>query len=161
MRSTRIVLVICFGAMLSGCATIAGGGPRQPVTVQSTPAAATFTIQSSSGLQMAQATTPSTVSLPRKNEYQIQITMPGYQPQSAVLTKGTNGWIWGNLVVGWIVGFIVDFATGSAYKLEPSLVQVGLQQADDETYAVIHIYDSDRKLIDEKRLLMVPDSAAH
>ena len=160
MRPTRIVLVICVGAMLSGCATIAGGGPNQPVTIQSTPSAANFTIQSSSGLQMAQATTPSTVSLPRKNEYQIQITMPGYQPQSTVLTKGTNGWIWGNLFVGWIVGFIVDFATGSAYKLEPSLVQVDLQQVGDDAYAVIHIYNADKKLLEERRLLMVPDSAA-
>jgi uncharacterized protein YceK len=160
MRSTRMVLVICVGAVLSGCATIVGGGSRQPVTVESTPAAASFTIQSSSGLQMAQATTPSTVSLPRKNEYQVQITMPGYQPQSAVLTRGTNGWIWGNLLFGWIVGFGVDFATGSAYKLEPSLVQVSLHQADDGMYAVIHVYNADKKLLDEKRLLMVPDSAA-
>lgn len=160
MRCARTVMVLCLALVLPSCATIAGGGSNQAVTVQSTPAPASFTIQSSSGIQMAQGTTPTTVRLPRKNEYQIQITMPGYHPQTAVLTKGINGWIWGNLFVGWLVGFIVDFASGSAYKLEPSLVQVSLAQADDETYAIIRIYNAEKRLLEEKRLLMVPDTAA-
>src|SRR5690606_32499732 len=93
MRCARTVMVLCLALVLPSCATIAGGGSNQAVTVQSTPAPASFTIQSSSGIQMAQGTTPTTVRLPRKNEYQIQITMPGYHPQTAVLTKGINGWI--------------------------------------------------------------------
>jgi hypothetical protein len=156
--SASAVTVLSLLPLAGGCATIVGGGSHQAVTVQSTPAAANFTIQSSSGLQIAQGTTPSTVRLPRKNEYQIQISMQGYQPQSTALTKGTNGWIWGNLLVGWIVGFAVDFLTGSAYKLEPALVQVTMQRVDEETYAIIRIYDASNSLIQEKRMLMVPDT---
>ena len=156
--SKSVVAVLSSLPFAGGCATIVGGGPHQAVTVQSAPAAANFTIQSSSGLQMAQGSTPSTVRLPRKNEYQIQISMQGYQPQSTALTKGTNGWIWGNLLVGWIVGFGIDFLTGSAYKLEPALVQVTMQRVDEDTYAIIRIYDASNRLIQEKRLLMVPDS---
>ena len=159
MRTPLIILtVLALPLFAGGCATIVGGGTNQPVTVQSTPDAATFTITSSSGLQMSQGTTPSTVSLPRKNEYQIVVELAGYQPQSTVLTKGINGWIWGNLLFGWIVGFGVDFLTGSAYKLEPALVQVTMQNDEESTYAVIRIYNAADRLIEEKRLLMVPET---
>jgi hypothetical protein len=159
MRTPLIILaVLGLPLFAGGCATLVGGGTNQAVTLQSTPAAANFTIQSSSGLQMAQGTTPSTVSLPRKNEYQIVVELAGYQPQSTVLTKGINGWIWGNLLFGWIIGFGVDFLTGSAYKLEPALVQVTMQNDGESTYAVIRIYNASDRLIQEKRLLMVPET---
>lgn len=139
---------------LSGCATIVGGGSSQPVSLQSAPGAATYAIRSSSGISMAGGTTPATVSLPRKNEYQIEVSLAGYQPQSTVLTRGINGWIWGNLIVGWILGFGIDFLTGSAYKLEPSQVQVTLQQVDGEMFAVLRFLDEGNRLIDERRLRM-------
>ncbi len=89
---------------------------------------------------MGAGRTPATVRLPRKNEYNIEISLDGYQPQTMALAKSTNGWIWGNLFVGWLVGFVVDFATGSAYKLEPALVSVSLARADDDTFAVVRFY---------------------
>lgn len=158
-KSLRTLGLLALVPVAAGCATIVGGGPNQAVTLESDPGAASFTVQSSSGINMAQGNTPSTVRLPRKNEYQITITMPGYQPQSTALTKGVNGWIWGNLLFGWIVGFAVDFLTGSAYKLEPALVQVTMQRAEDSLYAVIRVYNAANKQIDERRLLMVPDGS--
>jgi hypothetical protein len=116
--------------LVSGCATIVGGEPHQAVTVQSTPAAASFTIRSPSGLQMAQRTTRSTVRFPRKNEYQIELTLDGYQPQSTVLTKSTNGLDLGQPPRWLAIGSGVDFLTGSAYELEPALIQVAMQRRD-------------------------------
>lgn len=93
--------------LTSGCATILGGGPSQSVSVAAEPSGTSFVVKSSSGLQMAAGTAPQIILLPRRNEYQVEFTVPGYQPQSVVLTRGVNGWIWGTLVIGWIVGFIV------------------------------------------------------
>jgi hypothetical protein len=142
---------------MSGCATIVGGGTSQPVSLQSSPVSAAFSIQSSAGLEMAQGSTPSTVSLPRKNDYQVRITLDGYEPQTTALTRGINGWIWGNLFVGWILGFGIDFLTGSAYKLEPSFIQVSMQQVERDVYAVIQFLDDQERLIETRRLLMVPE----
>jgi hypothetical protein len=146
---------------LGGCATILGGGSSQAVGIASDPTGAHFTIKSSSGLQMASGNAPQTVRLPRRNEYQIEFSVAGFQPQTLALSKGTNGWIWGNLIIGWIVGFVVDFATGSAYKLEPAQVQVTLVKQEDEmgilqTYGVVRQLDPAGRLISEQRVLLIP-----
>jgi len=122
MSKPANLLTISMVLVLGGCATIVGGGSKQAVSFRSTPNGATFTIQSSSGLQMGEGTTPGTLILPRKNEYQIEISLNGYHTQTTVLTKSINGWVWGNILF-W-PGFIVDFATGSGHKLEPDTVQV-------------------------------------
>ena len=154
----KALLLVSFLFLATGCATIVGGGTSQPVSFQSAPESATFTVQAASGLEIAQGTTPSTVSLPRSNEYQVRIDLEGYQPQTVALTRGINGWIWGNLFVGWILGFGIDFLTGSAYKLEPASIQVGLQQMGEELYAVVQFLDDAQELIEEKHLLMIPDA---
>ncbi len=144
-----------------GCATILGGGSSQALGISSDPVGARFAIKSSSGLQMAAGNAPQTVTLPRKNEYQIEFTAPGYQTQSAALTKGVNGWIWGNLMVGWVLGFAIDFISGSAYKLEPAQVQIAMVRASDEAgvtqlFGVVRQLAADGAVISEQKVLMVP-----
>ncbi len=160
-RSHVLVLMLAF-LPLGGCATLVGGGSHQTVAIESTPSQADFTVTSADGLQVASGRTPTTVRLPRKNEYQVRLDIDGYEPQALALTRGTNGWIWGNLLFGWIVGFGVDFLTGSAYDLEPSLVQVSLERSRAGDYANVRIYDESGLLIGEERLLLTPaGSAAH
>src|SRR5688500_16257916 len=107
LRSLRLPLAAVATLITSACATIAGGGTSQGVSVSSEPAGASFVVKSSSGLQMASGATPQTIKLPRKNEYQIEFKVPGYNSQSVPLTKGLNGWVWGNLIIGWVPGFII------------------------------------------------------
>jgi hypothetical protein len=160
LRAERFVYFVPFLVPVSGCATIFGGGTSQAVSFASDPVPARFVVKSSSGLQMAQGKAPSTVELPRKNEYQIEITSPGYEPQTMVLTKGVNGWVWTNLIVGGIVGFAIDFVSGAAWKLEPALVNVSLQKGNgddhEHMYSRIRIEDSKGKVLGERVLPLVP-----
>ena len=157
----RRLPVVVAAALLSGCATIVGGGTSQRVTFNAAPSGATVTVKSSSGIQMAQTNAPATVRLPRKNEYQVEIAVPGYRTQTLALTQGLNGWVWGNLLIGWIPGFIVDFASGSAKKLEPSVVSVNLQTAAAEggapqALAVVRLQDDAGRLVRTVSLPLVP-----
>jgi hypothetical protein len=43
-------------------------------------------------------------------------------------------------------------------QLEPSFVQVTLQQMEDDMFAVIRLLDRRERLIEERKLLMVPDT---
>jgi len=161
----RVCAFIVLGTMaVSGCATIVGGGTSQAVNISSEPSGASFVVKSSSGLQMASGKAPQTLRLPRKNEYQIEFSMEGYRAQTVVLTKGLNGWIWGNFLFGWIVGFIIDFASGSASKLEPAIVQVTLETAmlDDgsqQLFGVVRLIDKKGKVLAEAKAEMEPENA--
>ena len=110
---------------------------------------------------MAEGSIPSTVSLPRRNDYQIAISLDGYETRTLALTRGTNGWIWVNLLTG-LVGFIVDFVTGAAYSLQPAFISVTLEEVagvfgtGHDTFAVVKWLDKDRDLIRENRLKMEP-----
>lgn len=157
MRRFSVFLALVAMVPLTGCATLFGGGSNQPVLLQSSPASASYTIVAASGLQMAQGGTPATVSLPRKHEYQIEIALEDYRTQTVILTKGINGWTWVNLLGPWFLGFGIDFITGSAYKLEPSLVSVTLQEIDGELYAIVRLLDQNNRLLKERKLLMVPE----
>lgn len=145
----------------TGCATLVGGGSNQPVSINSEPAGASFAIKSSSGIQMASGQTPQSVVLPRKNEYQIEFTVPGYRTQSVPLTKGVNGWVWGNFLIGWLPGLIIDFATGSANKLEPAVVQVALARGtagldEAKLFGVVRQLDENGRVVSEQRVEMIP-----
>lgn len=159
-RAVRMSLgVMVF--LLSACATLVGGGSNQGVSVNSDPSGASFAIKSSSGIQMASGKTPQTVTLPRKNEYQIEFTVPGYRSQSLPLTKGINGWVWGNFLIGWIPGFIIDFATGSASKLEPALVQVNMERGTGavdagKVFGVVKQLDAKGHVMSEQRVELTP-----
>ena len=161
-RYFRKLSLILLALPMSACATLVGGGTNQGVSINSDPSGASFTVKSSSGIQMATGITPQTVTLPRKNEYQIEFTVPGYRTQALPLTKGVNGWVFGNFIFGWIPGFIIDFATGSANKLEPALVQIALERGTagtpdaDKVFGVVKQLDSKGKVMSEQRVELTP-----
>lgn len=151
MNLSRGVAPLALALSLSACATIVGGGSRQNVTIN-TGAQTSFVVKSSSGIQMAQGSGGQTISLPRRHEYQVDVTAPGYSTQTVALSKSLNGWFWGNFIIGWIPGFIVDFATGAAYKLEPSTVTVVTQKATtgDALEGFVRFLNRDGGVVAEK-----------
>jgi hypothetical protein len=161
MIACLVAVLLCGAWLLGGCASMFGGGSNQGVTISSEPSGARFLIKSSSGIQMAEGVTPQTLRLPRKNEYQVEVTMDGYKPRTLALTKGTNGWVWANILIGGIFGLIIDFSTGAAYKLEPAIVSVTLEtvlldDGNQATYAVARLLSSTGRVLEERRVLMEP-----
>ena len=55
------------------------------------------------------------------------MTLDGYHPYELTLTKKSNGWVWGNIVFGGLIGLVVDASTGSLYKLSPEQVNADLK----------------------------------
>jgi len=107
----------------AGCATIMHGS-KQDIAVSSTPSGATVMVDNQ---QMG--TTPTTVNLTRKDRHVISLDAPGYKRYDLQLTRGTSGWVWGNLVFGGIPGLAIDAITGSLYKLSPDNVAATLERS--------------------------------
>jgi hypothetical protein len=118
-RPLAAVLVV----LTAGCATIMHGS-KQDVAVSSTPSGASVSVDN-----QPMGNTPTTVNLTRKDRHVISIEAPGYRKYDLQLTRGTSGWVWGNLVFGGIPGLAIDAITGSLYKLSPDNVAANLERA--------------------------------
>ena len=108
---------------LGSCATIMNGDMVN-VPVYTTPSGATVLING------ATYTSPTTVMVPRgKGDFKLHIEKDGFQPVDILLTQSVDGWLWGNVLFGGLIGLAIDFISGDAYDLEPELVSANLQNA--------------------------------
>src|SRR5262245_25764159 len=95
-RTAAILFALFTTTGLGGCACIFGGGTSQSIALRGDPTSIHYSIRAASGIQLSSGQTPNQVTLPRKQEYEIEFTASGYQPQKLALTKGMNGWVWTN-----------------------------------------------------------------
>lgn len=124
------ILVFIFFFILVGCATILQPGPdRIPVNSIPMQGAKVYL----DGLLVA--TTPTTVDVPRKSECVIRIEMEGYEPIVIDRDKNVNGWFFGNLLFGGVIGITVDLITHNqgGYSEEPIVVELKAKTASGES----------------------------
>jgi hypothetical protein len=119
-RATRRrlqLLAVLVTTFLSGCATVTGGSHDQRVHIDSNPPGAQVRVDGQpSGI------TPTDVTLNRRKEHQVQLDLPGCPTYCTTLKPGCNPWIFGNLLVGGVIGLAVDASTGALSTLYPKAV---------------------------------------
>ena len=111
------IVILCFQ---TGCASIVSG-KEQDISIRSNPMGADVTIDG-----MPVGKTPVTTEVKRKRRHQIKVTKEGYIEETRVTKKGFNWWHMGNILIGGIIGIIVDFATGAVYSVDPDEINVAL-----------------------------------
>ena len=115
-------LSILTALLLTSCATIISGS-KQEVNFTSTPAQATVFVNN---VQLG--TTPFVTKLKRSvKKHNVKIVLDGYKPYETVLTRKFNGWFFGNIAIGGLIGVIVDLITGAVYGISDSEVNVSLE----------------------------------
>ena len=124
LRICRLGMLFIFVTVFSSCATLMNG-TTQKVTVESEPTGAIVKVEPG----YDQAKTPVELHLKRKDgPYRLTITMDGYQPYQVYIKASTSGWVWGNILVGGIIGIAIDYSTGAATKLDVKDVFANLQR---------------------------------
>jgi hypothetical protein len=116
-----LLVVIVF---LSGCASIVSKS-EWPVTINSNPEQANITITNEDGLKMYTGTTPTTLNLKAGEayfdgiDYTVVFEKEGYEKQTIIISSRLNGWYFGNILFGGLIGMlIVDPLTGAMWKLD-------------------------------------------
>jgi hypothetical protein len=121
IRRVSSVAVIVASTALGACATVIHG-THQEVGIASTPTGASVTIDGNPHGQ-----TPVVASLSRKSSHVIRVELAGFKPYETTVTRSVSGWVWGNLVIGGLIGLGVDAISGGLYKLSPEQVNSALE----------------------------------
>jgi hypothetical protein len=121
MKAKIIALSITSCLLFSSCATIISGS-KQTVKFTSNPSQANVSINN-----VNVGKTPFETKLKRKiKEHKIVIQLEGYKPFETTLKRKFNAWYVGNLLIGGLIGIILDPITGAIYKLTPEQVNAEL-----------------------------------
>lgn len=122
LNITSIFLSAVF--LLSSCASIVSKS-TYPLSVSSDPSNAKLSITNKKGKEIYLGQTPAVVQLKSgdgfftKAEYQVKFSLNGYEDKIVPVTFKLDGWYWGNLLFGGLIGMlIVDPATGAMFKIE-------------------------------------------
>jgi hypothetical protein len=120
MRAAMVLL-----PTLAGCATMISGS-YETLRVTSSPPGATV----SADPGQYRVVTPGDLRLPRKEApYRLRCEMPGYEPLQSTVSYETNSVMWANMILGGVIGIIVDVQTGASKKLAPNPVHLTLTPA--------------------------------
>ncbi|MDR6194278.1 PEGA domain-containing protein [Siphonobacter sp. SORGH_AS_0500] len=130
-----LVPLLVLSISLTNCTTIINGS-KQSVSVLSRPTGADVYVDG----QLA-GKTPMYANVKRKNGHAIRVVMDGYEPYEVGLTRKLDGWVFGNIIFGGIIGLIIDASTGSMYKLTPNEIKARLAGGDTQTTSVEHQKD--------------------
>lgn len=124
MRKCILALfALCLFVTCSGCATVVTG-KYQKIPVTSDPPG--VKVRASSGEYVI---APGSFNLKRNEDHTLVAEYPGNEPQQVKLKHGLQGWFWGNILVGGIIGGVVDLASGSCDKLVPDSVHFDFTHA--------------------------------
>jgi hypothetical protein len=108
-------------ALTSGCATIVKG-TSQEIPIASEPSGARVSVNGSPS-----GTTPTRVTLSRKQNHVITMEKEGFESESVAITKSMGGAVAGNIIAGGLVGWGVDAVSGAQYNLHPETVNVRMR----------------------------------
>lgn len=124
---------------LSGCASIVSKS-NWPVTFHSIPTGAHISVTNKKGTEVYSGNTPATMKLKSgsgffgKESYTIQYKLDGYETKKVTLECKVNGWYFGNILIGGLIGMlIVDPATGAMYKLDKDFMEETLTKSNSAT----------------------------
>ena len=113
-------LVALSSVALSGCATVING-TSQDYKIKTDPSGATVKFTNGST-----CVSPCEMSLKRRHDTRADITREGYKPVYVLVQSKTGGAAAGNILLGGLIGGVVDGSNGATNFLSPTPLSVKL-----------------------------------
>lgn len=122
----RLAPLFFLALTLPGCATIISGSSSN-IAVMTEPPGASCTLEREGGVVAVANPTPGSVTVRRSTrDMMLRCAHPAYGQGSTAVTAGINPMVIGNILVGGVVGVVVDAATGAIGRY-PEQVSLALQ----------------------------------
>ncbi|MDG9666182.1 hypothetical protein ONV78_00460 [Hahella sp. CR1] len=123
MKKVVVASVLTSFLLSTGCASIVSDS-SYPVAISSSPSDAQFIVEDLNGNEIHAGHTPATVTLSagesyfQKAKYRVKFHKDGYDDKTVMLESKLDGWYFGNILLGGVIGMlIVDPITGAMWKL--------------------------------------------
>ena len=149
MRIQKLLALGLVTLFLSGCASIVSKS-SWPFSVDTSPSGARVVITNRAGREVFAGKTPTAMKLKSgagfftKESYTVALYMNGYEPKKINVECKVNGWYFGNILIGGLLGMlVVDPATGAMYKLDNDGINEVMDKSA-ETSASLNIINKDQ-----------------
>ena len=115
MKAILTLAILCH-LLMTSCASVMTG-KTDLISVNSSPVGAAFT--TNVGIK---GVTPTKIEVPDNTDIEFTFEKEGYAPATYTAPRKMSGWVWGNIVLGGVIGLVVDFASGGVYTHEKEVV---------------------------------------
>ncbi|MBR7620810.1 PEGA domain-containing protein [Phenylobacterium sp. 20VBR1] len=126
-NALRAAAIVCVALSSTACATVTRGS-TEAWTVETDPIGAK--VSTTAGF--ACDATPCTFKMPRKSEFTVTLTKPGYKTVTTQVVHEISGaggaGMAGNVILGGVIGAGVDLATGAMMDLKPNPLVVKMER---------------------------------
>ena len=140
MKNLKVMVLISIATLgLSGCATVING-TSESYAVKTDPGGADVSF--SNGISCK---SPCKVELKRRHDLRADIKRDGYKPTYVLIQSRTGGAVAGNILLGGLIGGVVDSTNGSTNHLVPGPLNVKLAAEDSSDEA--QLLDKKDKLV--------------
>ncbi len=143
-------------ALCAGCASIIHGS-KQDILFESSPAGAEVQVTDAKGVQYGPCETPCSLELQRKREYIVEFRKVGYNSAEFHIERKSDGWIWGNILLGGVIGLVIDLSNGAAYRLAPDQFQTTLSESSSS--GMLQLEGGDRLVFFDLETLTAEEQA--
>jgi hypothetical protein len=140
-QALPLSLLTAASLVLNSCASIVSH-TTWPVAISSMPQDADVVVTDLKGKEVARGKTPTAFQLRsgagyfQKAVYTITFTKAGYDTKQLTLSSDINGWYFGNLVFGGVIGLlIVDPISGAMYRINQKDLQATLAETGKTSIA--------------------------
>lgn len=131
MKAGLVIGLAASALSLGGCATVLNG-TRTDYDAITEPTGATVKFTSGD-----RCTTPCDLEFKRKNDQRADITLEGYKPTYVLIQSKLGGSAFGNILLGGVVGGVVDGSNGASNRLYPRPLIVRLAPEGSTEEAVL------------------------
>lgn len=126
MKNSLLALLLIFTILLHGCASITHGRASW-LRVETNPENIQVKLVGINNGESINKSTPFRVALDKGSDYKLTVETPNYKSEEVIIRRKITGWFWGNILIGWIVGFAIDALTKNMWDHNQHLVTLDLE----------------------------------
>lgn len=125
-RLAPVVAAVCLAA-LSGCASIVND--QAGFNFQVNPSTARCRIDNWP-INPKNGRMDGFVEIDTTRGHAVYCSAPGYEPAVVLVEAYVTPWIWGDIILGGPLGFMIDFMDGAAYRLTPDRLKISMEPTE-------------------------------